>query len=202
MTDFQLEEDLIKQNYLHVCGIDEVGRGSLFGPVVAGAVILNPNKLHPEINDSKKLSAKKRVELADFIYTHALAYSIGWSWNDEIDAQNILQATCLAMKRAVSFLQIRPDYILMDGIEPSFLPFSGARVVRGDQKSMTIASASIIAKVFRDHLLIKFHDFFPQYDFFGNKGYPTKTHKNMILLHGMTIYHRGSFKIRWPEKTD
>jgi ribonuclease HII len=193
MSDFDIETQLLKGHSKFICGIDEVGRGALFGPVVAGAVILNPQELNHEIDDSKKLSAGKRLELARFIYSYARAYSLGWSWNDEIDRTNILQATKIAMNRAVCHLQVRPDFILLDGLDPGFLGIAGMKLIQGDRKSMSIAAASIIAKVFRDQLLRSFSRFFPAYDLENNKGYPTQKHKNMVLWKGMTLYHRESF---------
>jgi ribonuclease HII len=196
MCDYEIESSIIKKKQgTFVCGVDEVGRGALFGPVVAGAVILNPEKLNYEIKDSKKLTHKKRIKLAEEIYKSARAFSIGWSWNDDIDRLNILEATREAMKMAVKGLQIKPDYVLIDGMKPDFIDISGKGVIRGDNISLSIAAASIIAKVFRDKLLESFNPLFPGYDFGSNKGYPTKKHKNMISLLGKTVYHRQSFKV-------
>jgi len=196
MADFALEADLLERHYNFVCGLDEVGRGSLFGPVVAGAVILDPERLNPAYNDSKKLTPAQRLRLADDIYEKALAYSIGWCWNDEIDDNNILVATKRSMRRAIRRLQVRPDFVLVDAIPPDFLPVCGRAVVKGDEKSLSIAAASIIAKVFRDQLLEKFSPFFPDFSLAQNKGYPTQKHKNMLSLHGETIFHRKSFKLK------
>lgn len=196
MADFALEAELLKKNYSRVCGVDEVGRGCLFGPVIAGAVILDPECLNHEYDDSKKLAPRQRLRLARDIYEKALAYSIGWCWNDEIDRSNILAATKQSMRLAVQRLQVKPDYVLIDAIAPDFLPVNGRAVVKGDEKSLSIAAASIIAKVFRDHLLENLADFFPEYGLAQNKGYPTKKHKNMLLLHGVTIFHRMSFKLK------
>ncbi len=196
MCDYEIERSIIKEKKgTLVCGVDEVGRGALFGPVVAGAVILDPEKLNYEIKDSKKLTHKKRMALAKEIYRDARAFSIGWSWNDDIDRLNILQATREAMKMAIEGLQIKPDYVLIDGMKPDFVDISGEGVIKGDNISLSIAAASIIAKVFRDMLLLSFHQVFPQYDFSSNKGYPTKKHKSMISLLGHTLYHRKSFRI-------
>jgi ribonuclease HII len=196
MADFAIEAELLKTNYRRICGVDEAGRGSLFGPVVAGAVILNPGRLNHEYNDSKKLSPVKRLRLAHDIYEKALAYSIGWCWNDEIDRSNILEATKQSMQQAVQRLQVKPDYVLIDAMAPDFLPISGRAIVRGDEKSLSIAAASIIAKVFRDFLLANFAEFFPDYGLAQNKGYPTQKHKNMILFKGVTLFHRKSFKLK------
>lgn len=196
MSDFEIEAQLIQLRFNSICGVDEVGRGALFGPVVAAAVILDPARLHPQIDDSKRLSPAKRRELAAFIYRHARAYSIGWCWNDEIDRINILQASKKAMQMAVARLQIPPDYVLVDGLDPSFIGLPGRGIVKGDQKSMSIAAASILAKVFRDELMVGFAAHFAGYDFAENKGYPTKKHKSMLLSKGMTLFHRVTFTIR------
>jgi len=196
MADFAIEAELLKTNFRHICGVDEVGRGCLFGPVVAGAVILNPERLNPAYNDSKKLTPVQRLRLARDIYEKALAYSIGWCWNDEIDRSNILEATKQSMHQAVLRLQVRPDYVLTDAIAPDFLSVSGRAIIRGDEKCLSIAAASIIAKVFRDLLLEKFAEFFPDYGLAQNKGYPTQKHKNMILFKGVTVFHRKSFKLK------
>lgn len=194
---YDFEKELLDRNYKYICGIDEVGRGALFGPVVAGAVILDPQKISPAsgINDSKKLGAGKRLELAAYIYKNSLAYAIGWCWNDEIDQLNILVATKKAMKMAVKGLQIYPDYVLMDGMKPDFLDIAGLGIVKGDSKSMSIAAASIIAKVFRDQLLVSFARFFPRYALEQNKGYPTAKHIEAITVHGTTLFHRKSFRV-------
>ncbi len=197
MPDFEIEEKYLNNNKnATVCGVDEVGRGCLFGPVVAGAVILNPANLDYSINDSKKLSEKKRLDLALSIYKNSLAYSIGWIWNDEIDNSNILIATKNAMKMAVKNLQIFPDYVLIDCMKPDFLNISGDGIVKGDSKSLSIAAASIIAKVFRDDLLIKMSEYYPGYNLDKNKGYPTKQHINMVQSLGQTFFHRRSFRIK------
>jgi ribonuclease HII len=196
MADFAIEAQLLKNKFHCICGIDEVGRGCLFGPVVAGAVVLDPGRLNGEYNDSKKLSPAKRLLLARDIYKNARAYAIGWCWNDEIDRSNIVRATKKSMSQAVQRLQLTPDYVLVDAIAPDFLPFTGQAIVKGDEKSLSIAAASIIAKVFRDQLLEEFSRFFPEYELAKNKGYPTKKHKNMLLLIGETIFHRKSFKLK------
>jgi len=196
MADFSIEAGLLKNHHHLICGLDEVGRGCLFGPVVAGAVILDPRRLNTEYDDSKKLSPARRQRLARDIYQKARAYSIGWCWNDEIDRCNILEATKRAMRQAFQGLQLRPDHVLVDAIVPDFLPVAGQAIVKGDEKSLSIAAASIIAKVFRDGLLEKFSRFFPEYDLAQNKGYPTQKHKNVILWRGETIFHRKSFKLK------
>ncbi len=192
--NYEFERDLLDRNYNYICGIDEVGRGALFGPVVAGAVILDPRKPIAGIDDSKKLSPGKRQELSGSIYKYSLAYSIGWSWNDEIDDSNILIATKKAMKMALKGLQISPDYVLMDGMKPDFIDIDGQGIVKGDSKSVSIAAASIIAKVFRDDLITSFARYFPHYSFERHKGYATRTHIDAISLNGMTQFHRKSFR--------
>ncbi len=194
MCNYEIERELLNKNYRYICGVDEVGRGALFGPVVAGAVVLNPEKLNLEIKDSKKLCHRKRVELSHYIYENALAYSIGWCWNDEIDDSNIVEATKKSMKMAVRGLQISPDYVLIDCMEPDFIDIEGHGIVKGDNKSLSIAAASIIAKVFRDQLLVSFSKFFPEYCFESNKGYPTKRHIDAVLTDGITEFHRKSFR--------
>lgn len=194
MNNYEIERGLLNKEYKYICGIDEVGRGALFGPVVAGAVILDPQKLNDEIKDSKKLPHRKRVELSHFIYENALAFSIGWCWNDEIDDANILEATKKSMKMAVRGLQVSPDYVLIDAMEPDFLGIAGQGIVKGDDKSLSIAAASIIAKVFRDQLLISFSRFFPGYRFASNKGYATKDHIAAVSTRGITEFHRKSFR--------
>jgi ribonuclease HII len=200
MCDYAVERGLLNQKYKYICGVDEVGRGAIFGPVVAGAVILDPGRAYnyaiKGINDSKKLTPKKRHELAEYIYMTALTYSVGWCWNDEIDEYNILEATRRAMKMAVKGLQISPDYVLIDGMEPNFLNIEGHGIIKGDNKSLSIAAASIIAKVFRDETITAFARFFPGYWFPQNKGYPTRNHIDAVTNKGFTEFHRKSFKIK------
>lgn len=196
MADFTIEAALLHDQYHWICGLDEVGRGCLFGPVVAGAVILDPAKLNPDYDDSKKIPPALRRLLAHDIYEKARAYSIGWCWNDEIDDHNILEASKRAMLQAFHRLQLAPDYALVDAIAPGFLPVAGRAVIKGDEKSLSIAAASIIAKVFRDRLLEEISPFFPEFDLAKNKGYPTPRHKNVLLWQGETIFHRKSFKLK------
>ncbi len=193
---FNIEKELLKRNYSRICGVDEVGRGALFGPVVTGAVILNPDKLNYDINDSKKLSPVKRISLAKIIYSDSLAFAIGWSWNDWIDNVNILNATKSAMKKAIRNLQIQPDYVLIDGMNSDFIGIEGEGVVKGDSKSLSIAAASIIAKVFRDDLMKQFSRYFTYYGLEFNKGYPTRKHIISIKEKGLSCYHRKSFRIK------
>lgn len=196
MADFSIEAALLHDQRRWICGLDEVGRGCLFGPVVAGAVILDPTNLNPEYDDSKKLTPARRRYLARDIYERARGYSIGWCWNDEIDDCNILEASKRAMLQAFRRLQFTPDYALVDAIDPGFLPVAGRAVIQGDEKSLSIAAASIIAKVFRDRLLEEISPFFPEFDLAKNKGYPTPRHKNVLSWQGETIFHRKSFKLK------
>jgi len=193
---FDIEKELLNQKYSHICGIDEVGRGSLFGPVVSGAVILDPNQLNFEIDDSKRVNPEKRISLAKDIYKKAEAFSIGWCWNDSIDEMNILNATKVSMKRALLNLQIKPDYVLIDGMNPDFIHVNGEGIIKGDSKSISIAAASIIAKVFRDDLMRQFSEHFTEYGLEKNKGYPTKDHINSLIKEGLSCFHRESFKIK------
>jgi len=195
MCNYEIERNLLSQNYRYICGIDEVGRGALFGPVAAGAVILDPEKLNFEIKDSKQLSPKKRMELAHYIYGNALAYSIGWCCNDEIDDLNIVEATKKAIKMAVKGLQISPGYVLIDGMKPDFIDIRGHGIIKGDNISLSIAAASIIAKVFRDQLITAFSRYFPGYLFENNKGYPTRKHIEAVASRGITDFHRKSFRV-------
>lgn len=196
MERFSFEEEFLRAGFHDICGLDEVGRGALFGPVVCGAVILDPARLHSGINDSKKLSPARRLDMAAFIYRHARACSIGWCWNDEIDEINILQATRVAMARALQKLPHRPDCLLIDAIDPACFGLPGRGVVHGDQLSLSIAAASIIAKVFRDQLVSAMAPYFPEYDLSRNKGYPTQCHKNMVLLNGRTPFHRATYRLK------
>ncbi len=196
MPDYEIEDNLRKKGFLLICGVDEVGRGSLFGPVVAGAVILKKNVIIEELNDSKKISNRKRKEIAEKIYENSIAYSMGWVWNDKIDEINILNASKLAMNLAISKLQKKPDYILVDGFDLDYNGIGTMGVIKGDLKSNSIAAASVIAKVFRDGLLEKFDKYFDIYSLKKNKGYPTKFHVNVLLYKGESIFHRKSFKIK------
>ncbi|MCP4216530.1 MAG: ribonuclease HII [bacterium] len=192
---YDIEKNLLDRSYKYICGIDEVGRGAVFGPVVAGAVVMDPNNINGDINDSKKLSHKKRLLLSSYIYEHAVAYSIGWCWNDEIDEINILEATKKSIKMALKGLQISPDYVLLDGMKPNFLNVEGEGIIKGDSKSISIAAASIIAKVFRDQLMDSFARYFPHYRFEKNKGYFTKDHQHAVADRGITEFHRKSYNI-------
>lgn len=180
-------------DYQAVCGIDEAGRGPFAGPVVAGAVILP--KDHPilYLNDSKKLSEKKREELYDVIMEQAAAVGIGMAGPERIDEINILQATYEAMRMAVGNLAVKPDILLNDAVTIPELDIKQVPIIKGDAKSVSIAAASIIAKVTRDRLMREYDKVFPGYDFAGNKGYGTKAHIEGLKKLGPTPIHRRSF---------
>ncbi|MHB2153888.1 ribonuclease HII [Calditrichota bacterium GD2] len=191
----------------YLCGIDEAGRGPLAGPVVAAAVIFNPDLKMAEINDSKKLNAGQRERLALQIKEKALAYGIGLATAQEIQQMNILKATFLAMQRAVQRLEIRPDYLLIDGrdfpalfINGCGAALKGQAVVGGDRRSQVIAAASILAKVHRDSLMEGYAAQFPQYGFEKHKGYGTREHQEKILKYGPCAIHRPSFLRKLLEK--
>lgn len=189
----EFENEAYVQGYTSVCGVDEAGRGPLAGPVCAAAVILPPNVIIDGVNDSKKLSEKKREALYDVIKEKSLAYSIAFASVDEIENINILNATMLAMKRAVERLEIKPDYVMVDGNRLPDLDVKSECIVKGDAKSMSIACASILAKVTRDRLLYEYAKEFPQYSFDKHKGYGTKIHIEALKKYGPCKYHRQSF---------
>jgi len=177
-------------------GTDEAGRGCLAGPVTAAAVILSKNFSNPDLNDSKKLSEKKRNELRKVIEKEALAYSVAHVNNHEIDKINILNASILAMHQAIKKLKIIPGFILVDGNR--FHKYGNLEhkcIISGDSKFQNIAAASVLAKTYRDELMIKLDKEYPQYNWNNNKGYPTKLHKKSITLNGPSIYHRKSFRL-------
>ena len=180
-------------NYQAICGIDEVGRGPFAGPVVAGAVILP--KDHPilYLNDSKKLSEKKREELYDVILKEAVATGIGMASPARIDEINILQATYEAMRMAISNLAVQPDLLLNDAVTIPEIEIMQIPIIKGDAKSVSIAAASILAKVTRDRLMVEYEKVFPGYDFASNKGYGTKAHIEGLKKFGPTPIHRMSF---------
>ena len=196
----RLEEMLLYENklkdegYKYVCGIDEAGRGPLCGEVVAAAVILNDGVIIEGVNDSKKLSEKKREILYDEIIKNVKAYGIGSASIYEIEKYNILGATKLAMTRAVENLSVKPDYVLIDGNQKvSSIKISQETIVSGDSKSLSIACASILAKVTRDRILREYDKKYPMYGFSKHKGYGTKAHIEAIKEYGMCEIHRPSF---------
>lgn len=193
MDWYAYEKRAGEQGFTAVCGIDEAGRGPLAGPVCAAAVILPPDCDIPGLNDSKKLSEKKREALFPVIQAKALAFGIGWATAEEIDRVNILQATFLAMARAVEALPAPADYALVDGNRMPPLPIPGETIVKGDATSASIAAASILAKVSRDRLLRRLDEEHPEYGFAKHKGYGTKAHYEAIRKYGLLPEHRRSF---------
>lgn len=179
---------------LLTAGVDEVGRGPLAGAVVAAAVILDPNQPIIGLADSKKLSAKKREALAEEIRSKALAWSLGRAEVEEIDRLNILQATFLAMQRALESLLIQPEHVLIDGNQCPKLSYSMEAIIGGDALVPAISAASILAKVSRDAELVLLDQLYPAYGFAQHKGYPTPSHLQAIRQHGVLPIHRHSFK--------
>ena len=181
------------KDYQYICGIDEVGRGPLAGPVVAGAVILPKDDMILYLNDSKKLSEKKREMLYDEIMSRAVATGIGMASPARIDEINILQATYEAMRMAIGNLKVRPDILLNDAVTIPQVDIPQVPIIKGDAKSISIAAASIIAKVTRDRLMVEYDKVLPGYDFASNKGYGTKAHIAGLKELGPTPIHRRSF---------
>ena len=177
-------------------GCDEAGRGCLSGPVVAGAVILNPEKPIIGLNDSKKITEKNRLLLRDQILTNALAYAIGIVSHEEIDEINILNASFLAMHRAVDRLSIHPEFLLIDGNRfKAYADIPHACIIKGDGKYQSIAAASILAKTKRDEIMDSLHELYPEYNWKQNKGYPTIEHRLAIEKHGPSPHHRMTFRL-------
>ena len=193
MNWIEYEQSAELKGYKAICGVDEAGRGPLAGPVCAAAVILPPNTIIDGVNDSKKLTEKKREALFDVIKETAVSYSIAYASVEEIESINILNATMLAMKRAVEGLDVKADYAMIDGNKMPPLDIDGETIVKGDAKSMSIACASILAKVSRDRLLYEYAKEYPQYHFDKHKGYGTSAHREAILEYGTCPYHRMSF---------
>ncbi len=193
MLDYSYEIKAHENGYKVVCGIDEAGRGPLAGPVFAAAVILPENYSHPVLNDSKKLSEKKRDAVYDDIIKDALSYSVGIATEEEIDEINILNATFLAMKRAVDGLNIKPDFAYIDGNQYPKTGVKEETIVKGDGKCISVAAASIIAKVSRDRFMLEIDKQYPEYQFSKHKGYGTKLHYEMIEKYGVSKVHRRSF---------
>jgi len=181
-------------NILLICGVDEAGRGPLAGPVSAAAVILDPANPIDGLADSKKLSEKQRDKLAPLIRERALAWAVAYAEVEEIDRLNILQATLLAMKRAVQALQIQPQQVLVDGLYCPQIGIPSQAIVKGDSKVAAISAASILAKTARDALMLGLHAKYPQYGFDGHKGYPTAAHIAALREHGVSDVHRRSFR--------
>ena len=191
MTDLEIEQRFFGKI---IAGVDEAGRGPLAGPVVAAAVIVDQNNIIKGIRDSEKLSKKKREDIYHYITSHYV-WSVGIVGSDEIDEINILQATIKACRLAVSALKVKADIVLVDGN----MKFGDQRflsIIKGDDKSISIAAASIIAKVTRDRLMNDLSHEFPEYKWHQNAGYGTKEHKEAIIKHGRSVHHRKSFKVK------
>ncbi|WP_322200235.1 ribonuclease HII [Acutalibacter intestini] len=194
------QKKAMESGYQLICGVDEAGRGPLAGPVCAAAVILPVDCEIEGLNDSKKLSEKRREALFEMIIEKAISYGIGWSDQEEIDQVNILQATFLAMSRAVSQLSPAAEFALIDGNRMPFLNIPGEAIVKGDGQCACIAAASILAKVSRDRLLIEMDRQYPEYGFAQHKGYGTKTHYAAIKRYGILPVHRRSFLKKMDSK--
>lgn len=190
---WEFEDKYFSQGFQLVCGVDEAGRGPLAGPVCAAAVILPPHIEIPGLNDSKKLTDKRRRELMPVIKEQALAYGVAFADENEIDSINILQATFLAMERAVSQLSVRPEILLIDGNREKDFKIPVETIVKGDSRSASIAAASILAKVTRDDYLLEMAQKYPEYDFDIHKGYGTKAHYAAIEKYGTCPIHRMTF---------
>lgn len=197
-----IQKEKLLPRYQHVlleAGCDEAGRGCLAGPVFAAAVILPADFNHPELNDSKQLDARTRNQLRLEIEKCALAFAVAFVDNEEIDRINILQASVLAMHRAVDMLPLHPEFLIIDG--NYFKPYTSldhACIVRGDCKYFSIAAASVLAKTYRDEYMKKLSEEYPGYLWHQNKGYPTKKHRSVILEKGYSPYHRLTFRVRDP----
>ncbi len=193
MPDYSIEEALQNQGYTYVCGVDEAGRGPLCGPVFAAACIL-PSGLYIEgLNDSKKLTEKKREKLFDVIKENAVAYSIASASVEEIDALNILEADLLAMRRAIDGLAIRADFAIIDGNIARDFQVPAKAIIKGDATSMSIAAASVLAKVARDRVCLELDALYPEYGIAKHKGYGTKAHMDALRKYGASPIHRKKF---------
>ena len=197
---YEIENQAHADGYAVVCGVDEAGRGPLAGPVYAAAVILPDGLEELGINDSKKMTEKKREALFDIICDNAIAYGIGFATEKEIDEINILNATFLAMRRAVEAMSEKPDLVLVDGNRKPVTGCEEVTVVKGDAKSISIAAASILAKVSRDRYMKELAERHPEYKFEQHKGYGTKLHYEMIEQYGILPDHRRSFLKKILEK--
>ena len=190
---WEIEEGFYSRDVQLICGVDEAGRGPLAGPVCAAAVILPPHLEIPGLTDSKKLTDKKRRELYPVIMEQAVAYGIGFASEQEIDEINILQATFLAMRRALDQLSVKPDLALIDGNRETDFGLPVKTVVKGDSLSANIAAASVLAKVTRDDVMLEMADKYPEYGFDIHKGYGTKAHYAALTEHGASPIHRMTF---------
>lgn len=194
MPDYEFEKAAVNSGFSCICGVDEAGRGPLAGPVCAAAVILPEGAVIAGLDDSKKLTEKKREKLYDIIKQTAVAYSVAYGTLEEIETVNILEATYLAMNRAIEGLTIKPDFSLIDGNRvPRGIKIPCETVVKGDSKSMSVAAASVLAKVTRDRLMLEYDKKYPEYNFKKHKGYGTKEHTELIKQYGPCEIHRLSF---------
>lgn len=197
---WEIEDSHFENGIQIICGVDEAGRGPLAGPVCAAAVILPAHADIPGLNDSKKLSDKRRRELFPVIKETAVAYGIGIATHEEIDQINILQATYLAMERAIQALSVKPELALIDGNRAKDFGLPVETVIKGDSRSASIAAASILAKVTRDDMMLELADTYPQYGFEIHKGYGTKAHYAALDAHGISPIHRMSFLKKYNGK--
>lgn len=193
--DYYFENEAYENGFTVVCGTDEAGRGPLAGSVFAAAVILPQGLVIEGLNDSKKLTEKKREKLFDIIKAEAISYGIASASPAEIDELNILNAALLAMRRAIDMLDPKPDFILVDGNQTRGFTIPAKAIVKGDSKSPSIAAASILAKVARDRSCLELDEKYPEYGFAKHKGYPTKEHYEAIKNYGITPEHRRSFRL-------
>ena len=194
MPDYEFEKAAVNSGFSCICGVDEAGRGPLAGPVCAAAVILPEGAVIEGLDDSKKLTEKKRERLYDIIKETAVAYSVAYGTLEEIETVNILEATYLAMNRAIEGLSVKPDFALIDGNRvPRGIKIPCETVVKGDSKSMSVAAASVLAKVTRDRLMLEYDKKYPEYNFKKHKGYGTKEHTELIKQYGPCEIHRLSF---------
>ena len=194
MPDYEYEKAAVSSGFNIICGVDEAGRGPLAGPVCAAAVILPEDTVIEGLDDSKKLSEKKRERLYDEIIEKAVAYCVAYGTLEEIESVNILEATFIAMNRAIDGLEVKPDFAIIDGNRvPKGIKIPCATLVKGDSKSMSVAAASILAKVTRDRLMLTYDEKYPQYNFKKHKGYGTKEHTELLKQYGPSPIHRLSF---------
>ncbi len=194
MPDYEFEKAAVNSGFSCICGVDEAGRGPLAGPVCAAAVILPAGAVIEGLDDSKKLTEKKRERLYDIIKQTAVAYSVAYGTLEEIETVNILEATYLAMNRAIDGLTVKPDFALIDGNRvPRGIKIPCETIVKGDSKSMSVAAASVLAKVTRDRLMLEYDKKYPEYNFKKHKGYGTKEHTELIKQYGPCEIHRLSF---------
>jgi ribonuclease HII len=190
----RLENDALTRGFKTIAGIDEAGRGALAGPVVAACVVLDPHNIPNGIVDSKKISDRKRRSLFELISRTAVSTGIGAISPSVIDEINIFNATKLAMKAAVDNSAIKPDFLLIDAVKLYDISISSLSVIKGEEKSVSVAAASIFAKVYRDDIMIALSKQFPDYGFSSHKGYPTALHRKMLLKYGPLVIHRNSYR--------